>query len=270
MTVEADRPDPTTSMLAFFGSEALRMRTKAGWSQEKTAKEALSTQAMISYVENAKRVPSKELAASLDAAFGTDGHFGRLYPLVMRYAYPKWFVRYVELEQAAATMRSFQAQMIPGLLQTEDYARALFEAVRPDNLDGLVAARMSRQSLLGSGLRCWFVMDEPALDRHIGGKNVMREQLARLLEAGQEPRIVIQVIPHTVPAHAGLFGPFTLLSFDEGADVLHVDGFSQGGTTADTSEVKEAVRAYDLLRAVALSPKESADLISSHLKELDP
>ncbi|MCC3768386.1 helix-turn-helix transcriptional regulator [Streptomyces sp. UNOC14_S4] len=270
MTVEADRPDPTASMLAFFGSEVLRLRTKAGWSQEKTAHEARSTHAMISYVENAKRVPSKELADGLDVAFRTDGHFGRLHPLVMRYAYPKWFVRYVELEQEATRIRSFQAQMIPGLLQTEDYARALFEAVRPDNLDGLVAARMTRQTLLEHGLRCWFIVDEPALDRLIGGEAVMRDQLKRLLAAGQEPRIVIQVIPRTVPAHAGLTGPFTLLSFDEGADVLHVDGFSQGRTTADTSEVDEAVHAYDLLRAVALSPKDSADLIRTHLKELGP
>ncbi|MEU5419987.1 helix-turn-helix transcriptional regulator [Streptomyces sp. NPDC020799] len=268
MTVEADRPDPTESMLAFFGSEALRLRTKAGWSQEKTAKEALSTQAMISYVEHAKRVPSKELAAGLDAAFHTDGHFGRLHPLVMRYAYPKWFVRYVELEQEATTVHEFQSQIIPGLLQTENYARAMLEAVRPANLDDLVAARMSRQSLLERGTRFWFVLDEPALLRAIGGKEVMREQLARLLAAGQEPCTVVQVIPRNVPAHAGLAGPFTILSFDEGSDVLFVDGFSQGRTTAETSEVNEAVHAFGLLRAVALSPKESADLISSHLKEL--
>ncbi|MEU2869592.1 helix-turn-helix transcriptional regulator [Streptomyces olivoreticuli] len=270
MTVEADRPDPNASMLAFFGSEALRMRTKAGWSQEKTAKEALSTQAMISYVENAKRVPSKELAASLDAAFRTDGHFGRLHPLVMRYAYPKWFVRYVELEQAAKTIRSFQVHIVPGLLQTEDYVRAMFEAVRPDNLDGLVAARMSRQALLQGDIRCWFVIDEHAFLRFIGGRDVMRAQLARLLTAGQRPRTVIQVIPRTVPAHAAMAGPYTLLSFDEGTDVLHVDGFSQGRTTAEASEVAGAAHVYDLLRAVALSPKDSADLIRSHLKELGP
>ncbi|MGA5132886.1 helix-turn-helix domain-containing protein [Streptomyces olivoreticuli] len=270
MTVESDRPDPTASMLAFFGSEALRMRTKAGWSQEKTAKEALSTQAMISYVENAKRVPSKELATSLDAAFGTDGHFGRLYPLVMRYAYPKWFVRYVELEQEATTVRAFQGQVVHGLLQTEDYARAMFGAARSDNPDDLVAARMSRQRLLERDTRRWFVMDEPALLRPIGGSVVLRRQLERLLAAGREPRTVIQVIPRSVPAHAALTGSFTLLSFDEGADVLHVEGFPQGRTTADPSELTHAAHAYDLLRAVALSPTDSADLISTHLKELGP
>ncbi|MGW2368150.1 helix-turn-helix domain-containing protein [Streptomyces sp. NPDC001667] len=268
MTVEADRPDPTESMLAFFGSEALRLRTKAGWSQEKTAKEALSTQAMISYVEHAKRVPSKELAAGLDAAFHTDGHFGRLHPLVMRYAYPKWFVRYVELEQEASAVRGFHGQIMPGLLQTDDYARAMFEAVRAANPNDLVAARMSRQRLLERDTRRWFVLDEQALLRTIGGRDVMRRQLERLLTAGQEPRTVIQVIPRTVHTHAALTGSFTLLSFDEGSDILHSEGFPQGRTTADTSEVAEAAHAYDLLRAVALSPKDSADLISTHSKEL--
>ncbi|MGW1073527.1 helix-turn-helix domain-containing protein [Streptomyces sp. NPDC002537] len=268
MTVEADRPDPTASMLAFFGSEALRLRTKAGWSQETTAKEAHSTHAMISYVENAKRVPSKELAESLDAAFRTDGHFGRLHPLVMRYAYPKWFVPYVELEEGAESIRAFQGQVVHGLLQTEGYAHAMFTAARAVNPDDLVAARMSRQSFLERETRRWFILDEPVLIRPIGGRDVMREQLQRLLIAGQDPRTVIQVIPRSVAAHAALNGSFTLLSFDQGSDVLHVQGFPQGRTTADTCEVEEAAYAYDLLRAVALSPQGSADLIRTHLKEL--
>ncbi|MGW0312348.1 helix-turn-helix domain-containing protein [Streptomyces flavidovirens] len=270
MTAETDGPDPTTSLLAFFGSEVLRLRTAAKWSQGHLAAKALTTQAMISYIEGAKRVPTIELAHSLDAAFGTDGHFARLHPLVIRYAYPSWFLPYVQLEREAVTLRSFQSQVIHGLLQTEDYARAMLKSVRPDNLDDLVAARMSRQIMLDGDEppRTWFVLDEYALLRHIGGPDVMRAQLARLLKASESPRTVIQVIPVDRPEHPGLAGPFTIMSFDEGPDVLYVDGFSQGRTATEPSEVRDATHAYDLLRATALPPEASAELIGRHLKGL--
>lgn len=270
MTAETDVPDPTSSLLAFFGSELRRIRIKAGMSQEAAAKAAHTTQSMLSKVEGGKRVPSADLARDLDTAFGTDGHFGRLHPLVIRYAYPSWFLPYVELEHDSTDMRVFESQIIPGLLQTEDYARAMLSAVRPDNLNDLVAARMTRQSILERepAPRTWFVIDEQALVRPIGGKAVMAQQLERLLSAGQAARTVIQVIPRAVAAHPGVAGPFRLLGFDEGADVLYVDGFSQGRIALDAAEVADAARAYDLLRAAALSPEASAELIGAHVKEL--
>ncbi|MFF2850144.1 Scr1 family TA system antitoxin-like transcriptional regulator [Streptomyces sp. NPDC058001] len=272
MTVEADSaPDPTSSLLAFFGSELRRIRTKLGLTQEEAAQKAHTTQSMLSKIEAAKRVPSEDLARDLDVAFGTDGHFQRLYPLVIRYAYPSWFLRIVELEKQATSIRSFQTQVIPGLLQTEGYARAMLSEVRPDNLEDLIAARMTRQELFERQTppRSWFIIDEYVLLRHIGGAAVMRLQFERLLKAGQDPRIVIQVVPRTAPAHPGLAGPFMVLGFDEGPDVLHVDGFSQGRTALDHSEVAEGERVYDLLRAVALSPGASAELIGRYLRELD-
>ncbi|MFE2638972.1 helix-turn-helix domain-containing protein [Streptomyces scopuliridis] len=270
MTAETDGPDPTSSLLAFFGSELKRIRTAADVSQDEAAVRAHTTQSMISKVESAKRVPSEDLACDLDTAFATDGHFGRLYPLVITYAYPSWFLPFVELEREATAMRVFESQIIPGLLQTEDYARAMLSAVRPDNLDDLVAARMTRQAVFERDMppRIWFIMDENTLRRPIGGASVMRQQLERLLEHGQDPRSVIQVVPSTVAAHAGLAGPFTVLSFTEGPDVLYVDGFSQGRIALDSNEVAAASHAYDLLRADALSPEKSADLIGTHLKGL--
>ncbi|MDT0305462.1 helix-turn-helix transcriptional regulator [Streptomyces sp. DSM 44917] len=271
MSVEAELPDPTSSLLAFFGSELRRIRLEAKASQGETAKRAHTTQAMISYIESAKRVPSEDLARDLDLAFDTGGHFGRLHPLVLRYAYPSWFLPYVQLERDATKMRAFAGQVIPGLLQTEDYARAVLSAGRPDNLDDLVAARMTRQEVFDREIppRAWFVLDENVLHRAIGGEAVFRAQLARLLEAGEHPRTVIQVVPRTVTTHPGLDGSFSLLSFEEGPDVLHVDGFSQGRFALESREVAAAEHAYDLLKAVALSPEGSADLIRSLLKEFD-
>ncbi|WP_461297545.1 helix-turn-helix domain-containing protein [Streptomyces harbinensis] len=271
MTVETDAPDPNSSLLAFFGSKLRRIRQEQDVSQDEAARRAHTTQSMLSRVEAATRVPSADLARDLDDAFSTGGHFGRLHPLVIRYAYPSWFLPFIELEREATGMRVFESQIIPGLLQTEEYARSMLAAVRPDNLDDLVAARMTRQEILERDTppRAWFVLDEQVLVRPIGGPDIFRAQLDRLLIMAQQPRIVIQVIPRAVVAHAGLAGPFTLLGFDEGPDVLYIDGFSQGRTALDTSEVVSAAHAYDLLRASALSPDASADLIGTHLKELD-
>lgn len=270
MAVETDRPDPRASLLAFFGAELLRIRTEQGLNQQELGKRAHIAQTLISFIEGAKRVPTDTLCSTLDDALGTGGHFTRLYPLVVRYAYPNWFLPFVELEQGALTIRTFESQVVPALLQTEGYARALQASWRPDALDELVAARMSRQELLvrHDRPRAWFVLDEQVLRRQLGGRDVMLAQLELLVKAAQEPRTVIQVLPSRCSAHPGLGGPFTILSMDEGPDVLYVDGFSQGRMGTDAGEVSEAARAYDLLKASALSPDDSADLIGTYRKGL--
>jgi transcriptional regulator with XRE-family HTH domain len=270
MTAETEVLDPSTSVLAFFGAELRRLRKEAGLSQGEVAKRAHSTQAMISYVESARRVPTLELADDLDTTFATGGHFRRLHPLVLRYAYPSWLLPFVDLERDASAIRSFQGQVIHGLLQTEDYGRAILNAVRPDNLEDLLAARMTRQALLERDLppHLWFIIDEQVLHRMVGDTAVMKAQLERLLTLGASPRIVIQVLPGRVGAHAGLSGPFTILTLPDVHDVLYVDGFSQGRIALDAAEVASAARAYDLLRAVSLSPAESADLIGGYLEGL--
>ncbi len=264
--------DPTESMLGFFGNEVLRLRTERGWSQDQLATEARTNRAYISYIETAKRVPSEDLANALDSALETGGHFRRLYPLVLRYSYPSWFLPFVQMESEAVRMRVFESQIIPGLLQTEPYARAMLASGRPDTLDDLVAARMSRQDVLtGEGEarpRVTFVVDEQALHRPIGGNDVMRDQLAHLLATMEHPRTVLQVVPSKVSAHPGLAGPFTVLSHNEGPDVLYVDAFGQGRMALESHEVAEASHAYDLLMGVALSPHDSADMIRTLMEAL--
>lgn len=270
MESDTGQPDAKGSLLAFFGARLLKMRTAREWSQGELGRKAHTTASMISYIESAKRVPSEDLARDLDAAF-EDDFFTELRPLVVAYAYPDWFLPYVEMERDATSIRMFDSQVISGLLQTEDYATALLESGRPDNTSDLVAARMTRQEIFErlDRPRAWFIMDENALTRAIGGPGVMKAQLARLLEVSEEPRTVIQVVPRSVVAHPGLAGPFTLLEFNEGADVLYVDGFSQGRTALDPREVTEAIHAYDLLRGYALSPQESTGLIRRHMEEVE-
>lgn len=272
--METDNGAPA-SLAGFLGRQLRKLRTERGWSQTELATKAHTTGAMISYVENAKRVLAPDLARDLDATFGID-FFEELSALVIAYAYPSWFLPYVELERKATTILSFQSQIMPGLLQTEEYARAMLTPWRPDNLDDLVAARMTRQAVFDRDEppHTWFILDEQVLRRGIGGPVVMRTQLERLLSAGQHPRCVVQVIPEEVIAHPGLAGPFTMMSFNQEGetdppnDVLYVEGFSRGRTALDPIEVSEGARVYDLLRSYALSPEKSADRIGTYLEGL--
>ncbi|MFE2443013.1 Scr1 family TA system antitoxin-like transcriptional regulator [Streptomyces sp. NPDC021218] len=276
MSVEsehADPADPTVSPLAHFGAEVRLERERVGMSREDLGREAHCGYSLVAKIEAGKRVPALEFAEACDRVFPhANGRFVRLWPLVLRHAFPPWFRRYVDFERDATIIRTFESQIVPGLLQTPEYARALFRTGRPDSLDDLVTARMARQSLWvrDSPPRAWFVLDEQALHRNIGGAEVMGCQLERLLKAGQEPRTVIQVVPQAVGAHPGLEGPFTILSFGQGPDVLYVDSFSEGRTVLDAAEVDAAAHAYDLLRSYALSPEASAEVIGTCLEELSP
>ncbi|MBZ4321517.1 helix-turn-helix domain-containing protein [Streptomyces huiliensis] len=270
MPVETDVPDPLGSPLAFFGSELSRLRNAARLSQSRMARMARTTQPMISYVENAKRVPSEDLAKDLDLALGTGDHFARLFTLVVKFVYPGWFRSFIEFEREASAISAYASTLIPGLLQTEGYAHAILAGGRPYDIDHLVTARMSRQDVFDRPDRplTWFIVDEYAISRMLTTPTVMRAQLERLLDAQDHPKTVIQVIPHDTPPHPGLAGPFINLNFDVGADVVHIDGFLQGRTALDPDEVSAAEHAYDLIRAVALSPQASADLIWRRRKEL--
>ncbi|MGP3981419.1 helix-turn-helix domain-containing protein [Streptomyces sp. KR80] len=264
--------DPTTSTLAFFGAELRLRRELAGLSQTELAKEVHCAPSLLSKIESAKRVPKDDLAVAFDAALGTDGFFARLWPVVIKNAYPAWFRPYIELEEQATGLQWFENQLVPGLLQTEDYARAVLKSGRPDCLEQLLFARMHRQRILtrDDPPQLWTILDETLLRRSIGGPGVMRAQLGRLLEAAEIPRIIVQVVPFNVEEHPSLRASFNTLSFAEGPDVLLEHGLYEDYLLGEPEAVAEANRTYDLLRAVALPPRESTDLIASVMKELNP
>ncbi|MGX8904748.1 helix-turn-helix domain-containing protein [Streptomyces netropsis] len=268
----SEDPEPEDGA-EYFGREIKYAREAKGWSQQTLAAKLHCGQPYVSKVEGGKQLASRQFAEQCDVVFGTPGVYTRLRERVAQAGHPSWFALFVKLERDALVMRVYESQIVPGLLQTEEYARAMLEAVRPDNLDNLVAARMSRQQVLARDEppHCWFIMDEQALRRPIGGREVWRAQLEHLLAAGKHPRSVIQVVPHAVPAHPGLSGAFTLLSFANGTPgALYADGFPEGRTTEEASQVADAERAYALLMSVAVSHDASAALIAKYLKELGP
>nr|WSZ95913.1 helix-turn-helix transcriptional regulator [Streptomyces sp. NBC_00857] len=273
MTVEnesVEATDAAASPLAHFGAEVRLERERLGMSRADLGKVACCGYSLVAKIEAGDRVPSLDFAEACDRTFPyANGRFVRLWPLALRYAFPPWFRRYVELEWTATEVHMFHPLLVPGLVQTEQYARAVLRTGRPTNLDDLVTARMERQRILTREVptRLWIILDEGVLRRAVGGKRVMRGQLERLRTLAEEPQHVIQVIPNSIAAYPGSGSPFGLLSFSEGADVVHVDGFPKGYILAEPDDVVAARTAYGLLKATALPPDESAPVIDSILKD---
>lgn len=177
---------------------------------------------------------------------------------------------FVGLEADASSLRAFQALLVPGLLQTERYARTVIRAMRPDadesELSRRVAARLARQQLLSDSTppEYWAVMDEAVLHRVVGNPDVMNAQLSRLVEVADLPHVTIQVVPFGAGAHPGMEGPFLILGFPEQADpdVVYVDSTSSGVYLEMPADVRRYSLMFDHLRACALKPDDTVELIA--------
>lgn len=183
---------------------------------------------------------------------------------------------FVGLEADASSLRAYQALLVPGLLQTERYARTVIRALRPDadetELKRRVAARMARQELLTDPAppEYWAVIDEAVLRRRVGGCEVMAEQVSRLLEVARLPHVTLQVVPFGAGAHPGMEGPFLILGFPEQADpdVVYVDSTSSGLYLEMPDDVRRYTLMFDHLRATALKPDDSVELIAESAERL--
>lgn len=191
-------------------------------------------------------------------------------------AVPSWFSVYVGLEQAATNLHTYQGEFIPGLLQTPEYATAL-SRVTPDQdhdeIPRLVDVRMRRQQLLteNKSLDFWAVIHQSALLHVIGGRQAMAGQLERMLDIGQQRNVTVQVLPYDAGAYPTT-GPFTVLGFPEQADpdVVYREGLTDSIYLELPADVRIYTKAFDHLRALALSPQRSATLIRSALEEHSP
>jgi hypothetical protein len=261
--------DPSSSVLAYFGSELRRYRVAAGLSQERLGQVINYTGALVGLVETAKRTPAREFAELCDAALETDGALSRLWPLVNRSNVPSWFRNYVELEPLARQIRTFEVQAVPGLLQTESYARAVLGAGHGVAVDELLTARMERQRILAQPTPLlWVVLDEAVVRRPVGGKEIMRGQLARLAELVAAQRIVLQVLPYAAGEHACMDGALSLLSLDDGQELAYVEVHGGGHLIDQTEAVQAAQLRYDLVRASALSPAASLQMLKAVMEEI--
>jgi transcriptional regulator with XRE-family HTH domain len=189
---------------------------------------------------------------------------------------PEHYTTYMGFEGEAHSVWNYESLFVPGLLQTEDYARAVIRGVLPtasrDEVERRVEARMERQAVLRNDnpLNLWSIVDEAALRRQVGGLAVMQVQLRYLREVSELPHVTFQVIPFNVGAHAGMPGSFVLMQFAEAAipDVIYIDSMAGDLFLEEESDVRRYTLVFEHLRAVAVSPDASRSLVESLIAEM--
>jgi transcriptional regulator with XRE-family HTH domain len=261
-----------------FGKALKFHRERAGLSQTELATLSNYSNTVISKIENGDRPPAEGFPTRMDAIpqLGTDGELERLWGWLedsaRHRAYPGWFDRWPDYEKAAIALRTFELVMIPGLLQTDEYARAVLRTRIGDTdeeIDAMVGARMARQAILRTDRppTLWAALDEGVLRRPVGGPHVMREQLNRLAEAARLPNIVIQVIPAGTGAHEGLRGgAFVIADFADHPSVAYQDTAVQGQIIDSADDVASLMVLLDTIKSVALPVAASLELIEEVAK----
>ena len=259
--------DGTSNPARYFGQQVRRARRAAGWTLTEFGQRIGYDPGQISRIENGKRPPTELFAQMCDRAFpDRDGWFSEFYAESRTWiATPPWFRSWIEHEQHAAVLRIWQLGVVSGLLQTEDYARAIL-AVNPgvteDEVSARLAARLARQAILtrDDPLTAWFLVDEAALRRRVGSPEAMAGQLAHLAGVARLPNITIQVVPST--AHAGLLGGFALTE-----RAAYVETAVAGQVFEDTEIIAGLLTRFDTLRNEALRGSESLTLIERMCEE---
>ncbi|MFI2425935.1 helix-turn-helix domain-containing protein [Streptomyces sp. NPDC018955] len=257
-------------MAALFGARVRRLRTAAGLTQAELGARTHVVSTRITQIERAYGAkPTLELARALDAALGADDLLVELWPYVYREAFPDWSRKFMEYSEWAVDIREYAAHVVPGLLQTEAYARAVLTVGRTlgnkEQLEERVSARMERQKRLGAPDRpeLWVVLDEAVIRRLVGSRPVMCEQLEWLLGATEECHIAVQVLPFDQGEHEAMGGSLTILTMPDGSEVAYKEGAHYGQLIEDPDEVGILGLTYDRLRAAALPPLMSFDMIRS-------
>lgn len=262
-----DFRNPFLSPLLHFGMELKRIRLGHNLTQKHVGDGTGYSESYVCQVESGKLMPSERFAAGCDTAFGTDGRFRGLLRQIEEGDHPAQFVPYVQLEEQAWSILDFSTSLIKGLLQTWEYAEAVFRAGYPSASDEVirskVAARMSRQHILERDRppMLWAVLHESCLRSYVGNPHVMACQLEHLLQVGRRPGVDIQVMPFIKGALGAHSTPFTLLTFVDSPAVLYSEDPQGGRLCRRMATVKSTMQKYDRLRANALPPDESMAFI---------
>jgi transcriptional regulator with XRE-family HTH domain len=268
-----------------LGLELRRLRDAAGVTIEMVAERLECSSSKISRIETGHTSATPRDVRDMLAIYGIVGPPAEDLMQVAREARQKgwWHLygtvltgAYVGLEAAASWVRSYEVQVVPGLLQTAAYARTMVLNGRPGmsqaDVDRRVHVRLARQSLLTQDdpLHLWVVLDEAVFHRVVGGPTVMREQIERLIEACQLSNVTLQVLPFSVGAHVAMDGTFTILGYDEPADpdVVFAENAAGGLFLEKDDELQRYHYIFEHLQASALPPDESVAFFAARIREL--
>jgi transcriptional regulator with XRE-family HTH domain len=269
-----------------LGQELRRLRELKGMTAEEVAERLLVSQSKISRLENGRRSISQRDVRDLCGVYEVEDQ--RIVESLMQMAKDSrqqgwWhafgdipYSVYIGLETDAESLRVYEPQIITGLLQTRAYAEAIIRGGSPETsdteIDKRVLVRMRRQDRIaaeGEPLRLWVVLDEAALRRVVGSRQVMREQLEHLAEMSQRPHITVQVLPFEVGAHPGINGQYSILEFADAADssVVYIEGVTSDLYLEKAHDVQKYTVMYEHLRAQALNVDQSTRLIEEVAKK---
>ncbi|WP_329572899.1 helix-turn-helix domain-containing protein [Streptomyces sp. NBC_01361] len=269
-----------------LGQELRRLRELKGMTAEEVAERLLVSQSKISRLENGRRSISQRDVRDLCGVYEVEDH--RIVDSLMQMAKDSrqqgwWhsfgdipYSVYIGLETDAASLRVYDPQVVPGLLQTRAYAETLITGALPEttptDIDKRVQVRVRRQERIvapDNPLRLWTVLDESALRRVVGSRTVMREQLEHLVEQSQLPHVTVQVIPFDMGAHPGLNGQYAILEFPDAADssVVYIEGVTSDLYLEKANDVQKYSVMYEHLRAQALNVEQSRQFIAKIAQE---
>ncbi|RFU84355.1 XRE family transcriptional regulator [Streptomyces triticagri] len=270
MAIE-DNPGSRTS----YGEELRRRREAAGLTQEELSVRAVMSRTHIAHIEAGRRRPALDDAQRLDRILDTGGVFVTFLPTRGEGAVAEHFAEALRLEERATVIRVYGPKLVPGILQTEAYARAVLESGHPpktpDERDKLLGTRLQRARILRDFTSpvVWILLDEAVLRRPVGGGEVMAEQLRHIAELGASHRIRVHVLPFAVGYHALLEGFVSLMWFDDLPPVAYVEGLKTGRVLEVPSVVTQCQAAYDHAMGDALSHRESLAMIRSIAEDYD-
>ncbi|MEV7782234.1 helix-turn-helix transcriptional regulator [Kitasatospora sp. NPDC088351] len=271
--------DEVSEFFSAVGKQLKLFREQAGLTQREFARRAGYSENMIGSVERGRRTPRVELLEAADELLGARGALKIVAEDVMkakakmRLTNPAFSKAFTKEESQAVEIHGYSTLLVPGLLQTEAHARALYQMRRPWLTEGeveqWVAARMERQEILNRSplpVLSW-VLDESVLQRPLGGWDVHLEQLRRLVAIGRMWGVELQVMPLDRTEQAGMGGPFTLLTPSGRPQIAYVEVQHVNRLITDSEEVRRMAARYSSIRAQALTPQESLTLIEKMLGE---
>lgn len=266
-------PDSGVGVLRAFGRQLKRFRVRAGLERTEFGERLGYSVSTIAAYEQGRRVPPPEVIDQADELLDAGGVLKEMKEEVERAQFPAFFRDAARLEAEAVELHVYANQAVPGLLQTEEYARAVFGMWRPlldeETLTQRVVARLARQGIFSrvSMPTLSFVIEEATLRRPLGGAAVMRGQLEQILLVGQLRNVELQVMPTHREEHAALGGPFTLIETKEGRRIAYVEVHKDSRLHTERSSVREFEEQYGILRAQGLTPRESLAFVEKLLGE---
>ncbi|MEU4834932.1 helix-turn-helix transcriptional regulator [Streptosporangium sp. NPDC023615] len=264
-----------------LASELRRLRIERGLSMQEAAERMELTPASVSRIETGRRgIRPRDLRAFLDMYEVPEADREPLLALSREARQRGWWQNYgdvlpgdyatlIGLEAEATSLRTYQQTLVPGMLQTADYARALIAAGRPgdtpEEVERRVSVRMERQKRLTDGdpLELSVVLGEGVVRQHVGTAQITAGQFKHLAEIGRLPNVMIQILPYRAGAHPAMTGSFTVVGFpaSNDLDVIYLENMSSGLYLEDAADVRRYVSVFDYLRAAALSPAETAVML---------